>query len=152
MPKNLKGGPLGFFNFHSAAKHQKIEEGKVFDFRKKSHNAEKTERGDSLGFFNIHSAAKHQKIEERKNFRFPKKSHNAGKTERGTLWDFQHPFCVAKHQKIEGGTLCRKKFSEKRLAVPKKIEWGDSLVSPGMICSAGKQEKTFWFSSPNGAI
>ena len=28
-----------------------------------------------------------------------------------------------------------------------KNERGDSLVSPGMICYAGKQEKTFWFSS-----
>ena len=27
MPKNWKGGPLGFFNIHSVAKHQKIEGG-----------------------------------------------------------------------------------------------------------------------------
>ena len=33
------------------------------------------------------------------------------------------------------------------LAVPKKIGRGDPLVSPGMVCYAGKQEKTFWFSS-----
>ena len=32
--------------------------------------------------------------------------------------------------------------------MPKKIEKGDSLVAPGMICYAGEQEKTFWFSSP----
>ena len=31
--------------------------------------------------------------------------------------------------------------------MPKKTERGDSLVSPGMICYAGKQEKPFWFSS-----
>ena len=30
------------------------------NFRKKSHNAKKTEK-DPLGFFNIHSVAKHQK-------------------------------------------------------------------------------------------
>ena len=38
--------------------------------------------------------------------------------------------------------------SEKKcLAVPKKIERGDSLVSPGMICYAEKQVKPFWSSS-----
>ena len=31
--------------------------------------------------------------------------------------------------------------------VPKKIERGDSLVSPGMVCYAEKQVKPFWFSS-----
>ena len=36
-----------------------------------------------------------------------------------------------------------KKFSECR----KKTERGDPLVSPGMVCYAGKQEKPFWFSS-----
>ena len=33
--EKLKGGPLGFFNIHSVAKHQKIEGGKFF-FRKDS--------------------------------------------------------------------------------------------------------------------
>ena len=41
MPKNWKGDPLGFFNIHSVAKHQKIEGEKFFLFGKKSHNAEK---------------------------------------------------------------------------------------------------------------
>ena len=105
---------MRFFNIHSVAKHEKIEE-KIFSFSgKKSHNAEKTERGDPLRFFNIHSVAKHQK--------------NAG----GTLW----------------GKKFRKKNSEKKcLAVPKKIERGDSLVSPGLVCYAEKQVKPFWFSS-----
>ena len=31
--------------------------------------------------------------------------------------------------------------------MPKKTERGDPLVSPGMVCFAGKQEKPFWFSS-----
>ena len=31
--------------------------------------------------------------------------------------------------------------------MPKKIGRGDHLVSPGMVCYAGKQEKLFWFSS-----
>ena len=29
----------------------------------------------------------------------------------------------------------------------KKTERGDSLVSPGMVCYAEKEEKPFWFSS-----
>ena len=37
-------------------------------------------------------------------------------------------------------------FSKKSLAVPKKMK-GESLVSPGMVCYAEKQEKPFWFSS-----
>ena len=79
-------------------------------FWKKSHNAKKTEREDPLGVFNIHF--------------------------------------VAKHQKIEGGTLWGKFFSGKKsLTMPKKSERGDPLVSPGMVCYAGKQEKPFWFSS-----
>ena len=44
--------------------------------RKKSHNAEKTERVDPLGVFNINFVAKHQKLEGRTlwgNF-FPEKS------------------------------------------------------------------------------
>ena len=40
-----------------------------------------------------------------------------------------------------------KKFRKKCLAVPKKIERGDSLVSPGMACYAEKQVKPFWSSS-----
>ena len=34
MPKNLKGDPLGFFNIHSVAKHQKIEGGILFSGKK----------------------------------------------------------------------------------------------------------------------
>ena len=60
--KKLKGDFLRFFNIHSVAKHEKIEENKNFHFREKiSKCRKKTERGDPLGFFNIHSVAKHQK-------------------------------------------------------------------------------------------
>ena len=33
------------------------------------------------------------------------------------------------------------------IAKHQKTERGDFLVSPGMVCYAGKQEKPFWFSS-----
>ena len=55
---------------------------------------------------------------------------------------------VAKQQKIEeGGPFGEKIFPGKSLAMPKKNWKGDPLVSPGMVCYAGKQEKTFWFGS-----
>ena len=46
------GDQLGFINIYSVAKHQKTRKVDSFEtlrnFRKKSHNAEKTERGDPL--------------------------------------------------------------------------------------------------------
>ena len=39
--KTERGDPLRFFNIHSVAKHEKIEENKNFIFVEKSHNAEK---------------------------------------------------------------------------------------------------------------
>ena len=60
--KTERVDPLRFFNIHSVAKHEKIEENKNFHFREKiSQCRKKLERGDPLGFFNIHSVAKHQK-------------------------------------------------------------------------------------------
>ena len=58
---------------------------------------------------------------------------------------------------MQGDPLGENFFSKKSLAVPKKNERGDPLVSPGMVCYAEKQEKLFWFSSlgqivPFGAI
>ena len=52
MPKKIeRGDPLGFFNIHSVAKHQKNAGGTLwgnFFFEKKSRSAEKNERGDPL--------------------------------------------------------------------------------------------------------
>ena len=70
------------------------------------------------------------------------------KTERGDLLGFFNIHSVAKHQKNAGGTLWGKYFFRKKsLVVPKKNERGESLVSPGIVCYAVKQEKLFWFSS-----
>ena len=102
---------MKFFNIHSVAKHEKIEENKNFHFREKISQCRKKlkgGRGDPLGFFNIHS--------------------------------------VAKHQKNAGGTLWGKFFFEKKSRSAEKNERGESLVSPGMVCYAEKQEKLFWFS------
>ena len=70
------------------------------------------------------------------------KSHNAKKLKGGPFEVFQHPFC-RKTSKNAGGTLWEKFFFEKSLAVPKKNEKGNLLVSPGMVCYAEKQEKPF---------
>ena len=73
------------------------------------------------------------------------------KTERRNPFGFSNIHSVAKHQKNAGGPFeeknSEKKSEKKCLAVPKKIERGDSLVSPGMICYAEKQVKPFWSSS-----
>ena len=73
------------------------------------------------------------------------------KTERRNPLGFSNIHSVAKHQKNTGGPFeeknSEKKFRKKCLAVPKKIERGDSLVSPGMVCYTEKQVKPFWSSS-----
>ena len=70
------------------------------------------------------------------------------KTERGGAFGiFQPPFCRKTSKNAERSLLGKNFFSKKSLAVPKKIERGDPLVSPGMVCYAEKQKKTFWFSS-----
>ena len=59
---------------------------------------------------------------------------------------FQHPFCRKTSKKMQGDPL-GENFRKKCLAVPKKIERGESLVSPGMVCYAEKLVKPFWSSS-----
>ena len=55
---------------------------------------------------------------------------------------------VAKHQKkCRGDPLGKIFFFEKKSHSAEKNERGESLVSPGMVCYAEKQEKPFWFSS-----
>ena len=45
VPENVKGGPLGFFNIHSVAKHQKIEGGPFEDFKKIRKKSQSRKRG-----------------------------------------------------------------------------------------------------------
>ena len=82
-----------------------------------------------------------KKLKKTKNFHFREKISMPKKTERGDLLGFFNIHSVAKHQKKCRGTLW-KKVSQCR-----KNERGESLVSPGMVCYAEKQEKPFWFSS-----
>ena len=112
----------------------------------------KTERGDPLRFFNIHSVAKHEKIEEKNFFYFREKiSQCRKKLKGGTLWDFPTSILSQNIKKMQGGPFEEKKFrkksSEKKSRSAEKIERGDSLVSPGMVCYAEKQVKPFWSNS-----
>ena len=101
MPKNWKGDPLGFFNIHSVAKHQKIEWGKIFIFGKNLTVPKKTERGDPLGFSNIHSVAKQQKNEGGTLWgkKFPEKSLTVSKKN----WK-GGPFGLARYGMLRGKT------------------------------------------------
>ena len=78
--------------------------------------------------------------------KFSKKKSQCRKLKGGTLWDFPTSILTQNSKEIEGGTRWGF-FFPKSLAVPKKIERGDHLVSPGMVCYVEKQEKPFWFSS-----
>ena len=64
------------------------------------------------------------------------------KTEGGPFGIFQHPFCRKTSKKCRG-TLWGKNVPQCR----KKIERGDALVLPGMVCYAEKQGNPFWSSS-----
>ena len=54
---------------------------------------------------------------------------------------------VAKHEKKCRGTLWGKNFQKNVSQCREKIERGDPLVLPGMVCYAEKQGKPFWSSS-----
>ena len=70
------------------------------------------------------------------------------KSERGDSLGFFNIHSVAKQQKkMQGGPFGEKFFFRKKSRRAEKNERGESLVSPGMVCYAEKQEKPFWFNS-----
>ena len=98
-----------------------------------------------MGFFNIHSVAKLQKIEGG-IFIFGKQISKCRKKLKGeTLWDFPTSILTQNSKNIEGGPF-GEKIPEKKSQCRKKLK-GDSLVPPGIVCYAEKQEEPFWFSS-----
>ena len=115
----------------------------------KSHNAEKLKGGTLWGFSTSILSQNMKKIEENKNFHFREKiSQCRKKTERGGPFGiFQHPFCRKTSKKCRGDPLGKNFFFGKKVSQCRKNERGESLVSPGMVCYAEKQEKPFWFSS-----
>ena len=124
----------------------------------KSHNAEKLKGGTLWGFSTSILSQNMKKLKKKKFFSFREKiSQCRKKLKGGTFWDFPTSILSQNIKKMQGGAFEEKKFekkSEKKcLAVPKKIERGDSLVSPGMMLR-GKTGKTILvqFARPNGAI
>ena len=94
MPKKTERvDPLGVFNIHSVAKHQKIYGEGDFYFRKKSHNAEKKLKGGTLWDFSISIL-----------------SQNSKKNWRGTLWEKNFPKKVSQCRKnwkgVSPGMVC----------------------------------------------
>ena len=87
-----------------------------------------------------------KKLKKTKTFFSGKISQCRKKLKGGPFGIFQHPFCRKTSKKRKGDPL-GKFFSKKSLAVPKKNERWDPLVSPGMVGYAEKQGKPFWFSS-----
>ena len=59
------------------------------------------------------------------------------KLKRGPFGIFQHPFCRKTPKKWKRGPFGENCFSEKSLAMPKKTERGEPLVSSGIICYVG---------------
>ena len=141
----LKGGHFrNCQHFCRSWRRDPLEKQQIFE--KKSHHAEKL-KGDPFRFFKHPICCKISKKLERgpfgekkfseKNLTVPKK------TERGTLWDFPTSFLSQNSKRNWRGDPLEEIFFPKKVAVRKKIERGDPLVSPGIVCYAGKQEKSF---------
>ena len=89
-----------------------------------------------------------KKLKKTKIFIFGKKSHNAEKKLKvGNLWAFSTFILSQNIKKMQGGPFGEIFFSKKKSRSAKKNEREESLVSPGMVCYAEKQEKPFWCSS-----
>ena len=85
--KTERGDPLWFFNIHSVAKHEKIEENKNFHFREKISQCRKKLKGGPFGIFQHPFCRKTSKKMQGgpfgENFFFRKKSLAVPKNERG---------------------------------------------------------------------
>ena len=102
--KTERGDPLRFFNIHSVAVHEKIEENKNFHFREKTHNAEKKLKGGT--FWDFSTSILSQNIKKNaggtllgKIFFSKKKSRSAEKTKGGSLWSCPVWYVTRKNRK-----------------------------------------------------
>ena len=81
--KTERGDPLWFFNIHSVAKHEKIEENKNFHFREKISQCRKKLKGGTLWDFSTSILSQNIKKMQGgalgENFFFEKKSRSAEK-------------------------------------------------------------------------
>ena len=84
----------------------------------------------------------------RGKFLFSEKISQCRKKLKGvTLRDFPTSILSQNSKKLKRDPLGEKKISGKKSRSAEKNWKGDPLVSSGMVCYAGKQEKLFWFSS-----
>ena len=67
--------------------------------------------------------------------------------EGGPFGIFKHPFCCKISKELKERPFGEIFFPKNVSQCRRKIEKGDLLVSPGMVCYAGKQEKPIWFCS-----
>ena len=133
-PWRAKRGTLPKLStFLSQLKGDPLEKKQIFE--KKVSQCRKTERGTFWGFSTSILSQNIKNLKKGKFLFSGKKSHSAEKNrKRGPFWIFQHPFCRKTAKKLKGDPSGKIFFRKKSLAVPKKIERGDPLVSPGMVC------------------
>ena len=103
MPKKTeRGDPLRFFNIHSVAKHEKIEENKNFHFREKISQCRKKLKGGTLWDFSTSILSQNIRTNAGGNlgdkFFFEKKSRSAEKNERGESLVSRGMVCYAEKQ------------------------------------------------------
>ena len=106
--KTERGDPLRFFNIHSVAKHEKIEENKIFYFRKKISQCRKNRKGGPFGIFQHPFCRKTSKKCRGTlwgKFFFEKKFRSAEKNERGTLWSRPVWYVTRKNRKNLFGSV-----------------------------------------------
>ena len=100
--KTERGDPLRFFNIHSVAKHEKIEENKNFYFRKKISQRRKKLKGGTLWDFSTSILSQNIKNNAGATlwgkFFFEKKSRSAEKNERGDPLVSPGMVCYAEKQ------------------------------------------------------
>ena len=108
--KTEREDPLRFFNIHSVAKHEKIEENKNFHFREKISQCRKKLKGGTLWDFSTPILSQNIKKMQggpfRENFFFGKKSLAVPKKMKGgSLWSRSVWFVTRKNRKNFFGSV-----------------------------------------------
>ena len=143
--QKLKGGTLWGFSTSILSQNMKKSK-KFFLFSGKNLTMPKNWKGGPFEVFQ-HPFCRKTWKNRRIFFYFREKISQCQKNWKGGPFGiFQHPFCRKTSKKYSGDPL-GKFFFRKVSQCRKKIERGDSLVSPGMVCYADKQVKPFWSSS-----
>ena len=104
-------------------------------------------QGGTFSHFLTSIIAKHQKLKGPIGEKITQKSLTMPeKLKGGTLCDFSTYILSQNIKKLKGGPFGESLF-RKKVSQCQKTERGDSLVSPGIVCYAEKEEKLFLFNS-----